>query len=87
MVPTVFSLTTVFSPIGGLIIDASGNLYGTTYEGGPFYNFRSCNSVEYNCGSGTVFELTPPSANGVNGPSQSSGTMLTPAMALGPAPA
>jgi uncharacterized repeat protein (TIGR03803 family) len=35
-----------FSPEGGLIFDASGNLYGTTYSGGA-------------SGNGTVFELTP----------------------------
>jgi uncharacterized repeat protein (TIGR03803 family) len=38
-------------PQAGLIIDASGNLYGTTFQGG-IYNF----------GEGTVFKLTPPSA-------------------------
>src|SRR5438105_4153566 len=31
-------------PLGGLIFDASGNLYGTTYQGGPY-------------GAGSVFEL------------------------------
>jgi uncharacterized repeat protein (TIGR03803 family) len=34
-----------FSPLGGLIFDAAGNLYGTAYEGGIH-------------GYGTVFELT-----------------------------
>jgi uncharacterized repeat protein (TIGR03803 family) len=34
------------SPTGGLILDSSGNLYGTTSTGGPG-------------GGGTVFELTP----------------------------
>jgi uncharacterized repeat protein (TIGR03803 family) len=34
------------SPYAGLIFDASGNLYGTTYEGGAY-------------GGGTVFEITP----------------------------
>ena len=34
------------NPYGGLILDASGNLYGTTYYGGQ-------------TGMGTVFELTP----------------------------
>ena len=33
-------------PAAGLVFDASGNLYGTTYEGGPYYE-------------GTVFELSP----------------------------
>jgi uncharacterized repeat protein (TIGR03803 family) len=34
------------NPSAGLIIDASGNLYGTTWQGGPY-------------GSGTAFELMP----------------------------
>jgi len=34
-------------PFGGLIFDAYGNLYGTTFEGGT------------NCSCGTVFELSP----------------------------
>jgi uncharacterized repeat protein (TIGR03803 family) len=34
------------SPLTGLVIDAAGNLYGTTDGGGPF-------------GGGTVFQLTP----------------------------
>jgi len=38
-------------PVGGLIFDAFGNLYGTTYEGGAF-------------GLGTVFELTPTAGGG-----------------------
>ena len=33
-------------PVGGLVMDSKGNLFGTTYEGGAF-------------GFGTVFELTP----------------------------
>ena len=37
---------------GGVVLDASGNLYGTTVEGGAY----ACNSY-VNCG--TVFELTP----------------------------
>lgn len=39
-------------PYDGLVIDAQGNLYGTTYEGG-----NTCNSLPYSCG--TVFEVTP----------------------------
>lgn len=39
------------APIAGLIRDRSGNLYGTTVNGGAY-------------GSGTVFELTPPSTPG-----------------------
>jgi uncharacterized repeat protein (TIGR03803 family) len=40
-------------PYGGLFMDASGNLYGTTYGGGA-------------SSSGTVFELTPPAPSGAN---------------------
>ena len=36
----------------GLLIDASGNLYGTTFGGGPFKD------------SGTAFELSPPAIGG-----------------------
>ena len=35
-----------YDPVAGLIFDAAGHLYGTTYEGGAFR-------------SGTVFELAP----------------------------
>jgi uncharacterized repeat protein (TIGR03803 family) len=45
------------SPSGSLIFDASGNLYGTTYNGGT----GGC--TEFGPGCGTVFQLTP-GANG-----------------------
>jgi uncharacterized repeat protein (TIGR03803 family) len=35
-----------WGPDGGLIMDAAGNLYGTTYSGGAY-------------GYGAVFEITP----------------------------
>jgi uncharacterized repeat protein (TIGR03803 family) len=38
-------------PSGGVLLDAAGNLYGTTYSGGAY-------------GLGTVFELTPKPAGG-----------------------
>ena len=44
-------------PAAGLIMDASGNLYGTTSQGGPY-------AGPYGTGSGTVFMLTPPSTSG-----------------------
>ncbi len=40
-----------FSPEAGLVLDASGNLYGTTYSGGAH-------------GVGTVFELSPKTGGG-----------------------
>ncbi len=42
------------TPISGLVIDATGNLYGTTYEGG-----NGCGSL-----CGTVFQLSPTSGGG-----------------------
>ncbi len=47
-------------PDGGLIMDTSGNLYGTTLRGGSGYSQSQCppNSAPYACG--TAFELTPP---------------------------
>jgi len=44
------------APYAGLILGASGNLYGTTYEGGA-----ACAS-----GCGVVYELTPASGGGWN---------------------
>jgi len=47
-------------PDGGLIMDASGNLYGTTSHGGAY----STVDANGNPIGGTVFELTPPSTSG-----------------------
>jgi uncharacterized repeat protein (TIGR03803 family) len=41
------------NPEDGLVMDANGNLYGTTYVGGT----ASANCQEYQCG--VVFEITP----------------------------
>jgi uncharacterized repeat protein (TIGR03803 family) len=53
----IHSLTDAFGqgaePRAGLVIDAVGNLYGTTYEGGD-------NEVCSGNGCGSVFELLPP---------------------------
>ena len=43
-------------PVGTFIFDKAGNLYGATELGG--------NACDYGYGCGTVFELTPPGANG-----------------------
>jgi uncharacterized repeat protein (TIGR03803 family) len=45
-------------PVAGLSMDAEGNLYGTTYNGGAVY----CPSASAGCG--TVFELSPPASPG-----------------------
>ncbi len=45
-------------PLAGLVIDAAGNLYGTTFQGGE-------NDLGYcRVGCGTVFQLAPPSTIG-----------------------
>jgi len=38
------------TPYGGLVIDSQGNLYGTTWSGGPGNCYNGC---------GTVYEITP----------------------------
>ena len=43
---------------GGLIMDAKGNLYGTTYRGGAYDESDGLG------GDGTVFELSPPATAG-----------------------
>jgi hypothetical protein len=48
---------------GGLIMDTSGNLYGTTLYGGSYFNASACN-MRGSCSGGTVFELTPPPTAG-----------------------
>jgi uncharacterized repeat protein (TIGR03803 family) len=46
-----FSSPGPYYPIGGMVLDETGNLYGTTKSGGA-------------AGAGTVFELSPPVATG-----------------------
>jgi hypothetical protein len=48
------------TPAGGLVIDAFGNLYGTTAYGGS----GGCVLVGVKGGCGTVFELSPPKTKG-----------------------
>jgi len=47
-------------PVGDLVFDKEGNLYGATYYGG---GFGSCNSP-YDQYCGTVFKLSPPRTKG-----------------------
>jgi hypothetical protein len=47
-----------YHPLGGVIADHSGNLYGTTQNGGTS---SECPTTE---GCGTVFELSPPAIHG-----------------------
>jgi hypothetical protein len=52
--PSLGFITDGDAPVGGLAIDVSGNLYGTTIYGGTYST--------PNCGvglCGTVFEITP----------------------------
>ena len=48
------------TPAGGVVIDGSGNLYGTTAYGGT----GNCVLVGETVGCGTVFELSPPAQKG-----------------------
>jgi hypothetical protein len=48
------------SPYGGLVIDAAGNLYGTTGYGGT----GNCTVLGILMGCGTVFEMSPPKQKG-----------------------
>jgi uncharacterized repeat protein (TIGR03803 family) len=48
------------TPVGGLVIDSSGNLYGTTGYGGT----GDCILVGLRLGCGTVYELSPPAQKG-----------------------
>jgi len=47
-------------PLGSLIADSKGNLYGTTIYGGT----GPCKRVQTVVGCGTVFELSPPKGKG-----------------------
>jgi len=52
------------NPQAGLIFDGAGNLYGTTYNGGPHYSCvntvsRPSSPLVNKQGCGTVFKLTP----------------------------
>jgi uncharacterized repeat protein (TIGR03803 family) len=46
-------------PEGGLLMDAVGNLYGTTSGAGAFINTPACDNKPARNGCGIVFELTP----------------------------
>lgn len=50
-------------PNAGLFLDASGNLYGSTFWGG---NGTNCLESGYPSGCGVVFELSPPAKKGGN---------------------
>ena len=45
-------------PASGLLFDAKGNLYSTTFHGGPYYTQESANT------DGTIFELLPQASGG-----------------------
>jgi hypothetical protein len=45
------------TPVGRLILDSAGNLYGVTFHGGSTQEGTLCDPYGYGCG--TVFELSP----------------------------
>jgi uncharacterized repeat protein (TIGR03803 family) len=45
---------------GQLVVDSSGNIYGTTISGGP----SSCHNLNLPAGCGVIFELSPPTSSG-----------------------
>jgi uncharacterized repeat protein (TIGR03803 family) len=49
-------------PIAGVALDKAGNLYGTTYYGGPNYCGTTYEGDPYNCG--VVYELSPRAGGG-----------------------
>jgi uncharacterized repeat protein (TIGR03803 family) len=63
-----FKGTNGADPAGGLVVDASGNLFGTTFSGGPA---NSGTVFEIVSGSGTITTLA--SFNGTNGNSPNGG--------------
>lgn len=50
---TAFSTTGGSSPFANVVLDPQGNLWGTTYRGGPNYTVDSVNS------GGVIFEMIP----------------------------
>lgn len=55
------SAKTGLYPLAGVTLDSSGNIYGTTEQGGAYYTI--CTSASVNAtGCGTVFELAPSSS-------------------------
>ena len=49
-----------YTPEAGLVLDAAGDLYGTTHDGGT----HNCGTPQSDDGCGTVFELSPASGGG-----------------------
>ncbi len=50
-------------PLGGVIMDAAGALYGTTNGGGNITN-KYCNFQAFDTGCGVAYKLTPPGSAG-----------------------
>ena len=57
----LFNFATPWQPLAGVIFDAAGNLYGTTYQGGSDANCI----LQFGCG--VVFELSPTGEGGWEG--------------------
>ena len=56
---TLHSFHQYRSPDSGLILDASGNLYGTTQAGGYYHSENDCYDMFLGACAGTAFELKP----------------------------
>jgi uncharacterized repeat protein (TIGR03803 family) len=61
IIPPIFSFTNPLQgaePMGGLTVDAAGNIYGTTLIGGATCSFNG------SAGCGAVYQLSPPGQQG-----------------------
>jgi uncharacterized repeat protein (TIGR03803 family) len=68
-----FSMPGGINPVGGVVLDPSGNIYGMTQFGGN----GNCD-IDYNPGCGTVYMLTPPTEKKMPLALDSNGSRLAP---------
>jgi uncharacterized repeat protein (TIGR03803 family) len=70
-----YDLTTGANPLGSLVMDASGNLYGTT-ENGPIVNGATQDGSVFELAKGSSTLTTLASFNGVNGANPLAGLVM-----------